>query len=416
MTYLPHQLLASEEATKLLGTLGYVYIAGKPRSGKTLTSIKVAENTTTKGNWLILTTKNAITGWDKFLNNKNLVREYTNKYTVTNYEQLGKLTVNSKGKKVVTFKYDSTKYDGIILDEAHNYGVLGKPTSRALILKVFSKEIKYMIYLSGTAIVESACGIYHQTWYGKTNPYSNFKKFYDFHRVYGIPCILPLGGRSIQQYHKFKPELVDSINNFTIYMTQEDAGISKELQAVDKVHYIDLTTDTKTLYNKVVKEKLVTINGIDIVCDSTMKLRTTLHMIEGGTVKQEDTYITLGNTEKIEYIKNTFDLTKNTGIMCHFIQERKLLAEKLPMCIIYSSTSHSEGVDLSHLDNFIIYSSDYRGSKFIQRRDRIVNINGSKSLVVHHLLVKDSISEQVYNKVSKKLDFNNATYISKYLI
>lgn len=133
-------------------------------------------------------------------------------------------------------------------------------------------------------------------------------------------------------------------------------------------------------------------------------------MLEGGIAKVDEDYIELGNTEKIDYIKSTFGDTEDVGIMCHFIGERKLLAKHFKNASIYSSTSHAEGVDLSHLKHFVILSSGYSGSKFIQRRDRVVNINGSNSTIVNHILVKKAISEQVYKKVSKKEDFNNSTY------
>ena len=56
-------------------------------------------------------------------------------------------------------------------------------------------------------------------------------------------------------------------------------------------------------------------------------------------------------------------------------------------------------------------SSGYSGAKFIQRRDRVVNINGSNTTIVNHILVRGGISEQVYKQVSKKEDFNNSTYV-----
>ena len=54
--------------------------------------------------------------------------------------------------------------------------------------------------------------------------------------------------------------------------------------------------------------------------------------------------------------------------------------------------------------------SDYSGAKHIQRRERIININGSNTLKVIFLLVKGAISQQVYATTSKKLDFNNAMF------
>jgi len=114
--------------------------------------------------------------------------------------------------------------------------------------------------------------------------------------------------------------------------------------------------------------------------------------------------------EVIKYIKENFDLSKPTVIMSHFVHQQEMLKKFFPNIEIASSNSKAEGVDYSWAENFIILSSDYSGAKFIQRRDRIVNIKGSNTTIVNHILVKNAISEQVYKKVSKKEDFNNSTY------
>jgi hypothetical protein len=261
----------------------------------------------------------------------------------------------------------------------------------------------------------------------KYSPFK-YKNFYDYFRVYGKAYYIKVGGREIQQYDKANEKvLMPIINAFTIYMTQDDAGISKDVQAKDVLHYVELGKYTKELYNKIQKDNIARVysgylsapsdnNYYDLVCDSTMKLRTSLHMLEGGVVKIDDDYIELGNKEKIDYVLQNFGDTKDVGIMCHFVGERIMLNKYFKYANIYSSTSHAEGVDLSHLKHFIIFSSGYSGSKFIQRRDRIVNINGSNTTIVNHLLVKGGISEQVYKKVSKKEDFNNSTYIKDTLV
>ena len=269
------------------------------------------------------------------------------------------------------------------------------------------------IHLSGTAIVESPMSIYHQMFISKYNPFKEFKNFYDFHRTYGIPTILHFGGREVKDYSVAKSELLDKINEFTIYMTQEDANIDSSLQARDVLHYIKLEDKTKELYNKLQKDRILKIGDKLLVADTTMKLRTSLHMIESGVAKIDDEYIFLGNTEKIDYIKKTFGDNEDTGIMCHFVGERMLLKKYFKKAKIYSSSSHAEGVDLSYLKHFVILSSDYSGAKFIQRRERIVNISGSNTLKVNHILVKNAISDQVYSITSKKMDFNNSTYEDK---
>lgn len=393
MTPFQHQIEKAAECFLILKELGYVYLAGKPRSGKTLTAILTAETSTLINSVLVITKKAAIAGWEKFTTNKNLNLKH--KYTVTNYEQAHKL--NPK------------LYDLVIIDESHNLGTLGKPSLRIKTIQALCKNLPH-IHLSGTAIVESPNGIYHQMEISKFTPFGH-KNFYDFFREYGIPYYIKVGGREITQYDRCDiNKLMPVINKFTVYMTQEDAGISKDLQAVDKLHYIELNDATKALYNELQEHQIITINDKELVCDTTMKLRVSLHMIESGVAKIGEDYIDLGNNEKIDYILNTFGDNELTGIMCHFIGEQIKLKKVFKKASIYSSSSHAEGVDLSHLENFVILSSDYSGSKFIQRRDRIVNINGSKSLTVHHILVKNAISDKVYAKVSKKEDFNNSTY------
>lgn len=400
-----HQIEKSEECWYHLKTKGYVYLAGKPRSGKTLTAILIAEKSTLINSVLVLTKKAALGGWEKFTTNKELNLKH--EYTVTNYEQAHKLK--------------SSDYQLVIIDESHNLGTLGKPSLRIKTIQKLCRDLPH-IHLSGTAIVESPNGIYHQMAISTFTPFMH-KNFYDFFREYGMPYYIKAGGREITQYDKCDlNKLMPIINDFTVYMTQEDAGISKELQAVDKLHYIELNDDTKELYNKLQEDNIVDIWSnmftsigepvfkLQLVCDTTMKLRTSLHMLESGVAKVGENYTDLGNNEKINYILTNFGDKETTGIMCHFIGEQLKLKSMFKNAQIYSSNAHAEGVDLSHLENFIILSSDYSGSKFIQRRDRIVNVNGSNTLTVHHILVKKAISEQVYKRVSKKEDFNNSTY------
>ncbi|HED5116014.1 TPA: hypothetical protein R4958_001416 [Campylobacter jejuni] len=391
MKPLSHQIEKSKELYELLKNLGYAYLAGKPRSGKTLTAILTCEMCNDNiQKILVLTKKNAIEGWNKVLD----AFEHKKNYTVTNYEQVAKL---------------SPIYDFIIIDESHNIGTFPRPSQRYMAIKKIAKNIPHL-HLSGTAIIESPCGIFHQMHISKYSPFP-YRTFYDFHAVYGEYYTKFISGRQINCYDKAKPELLSIINKFTVYMTQESAGISSDLQAKDKTHYIELSAKTKQIYNDLLKKKVLEINGRILACDTTMKLRIALHQIEGGTIKIGDEYIDLDNKEKVDYIKRRFGDFEDVGIMCHFREEANKLRKHFSKAKIYSSSAHAEGVDLSNLRYFIIYSSDYSGAKFVQRRERIININGSKTLYVHHLLVRKAISDQVYKAVKNKMDFNNSTYM-----
>lgn len=408
----PHQIKFADACWDILKQKGYVYLSGKPRSGKTLTAILVAEKSSRNLRVLVLTKKNAISGWTKFITS-----DLKQTYHVTNYEAIGKWDTV---KRKAVLKLNPSDYDLVILDESHNLGTLGKPSGRIKTVKALCYDLPH-INLSGTPIVESPNSIFHQMFISKYSPFK-YVNFYKFFAEYGRPYTIKAAGRDIQQYDRYKPKLLEEINKFTVYMTQEDAGISKDMQATDAIHYVTLKDSTKALYNKLMKDKVIELTldsdlgeSVTIVGDSTMKLRMALHMLESGVVKDSylegnDAYIDIGNSEKIDYIYNTFGDTEDVGIMAHFIGERVKLKNKFKRAQIYSSTSHAEGVDLSHLKHFVILSSDYRGSKFIQRRERIVNMSGTASTTVNHIVVKGAISEQVYNSVSKKMDFNNKVF------
>ena len=112
----PHQIEKAEACWEILKSKGYVYLAGKPRSGKTLTALLIAEKSSSKvSNVIILTTKKAIPGWERFLSDTEL--GLTKNYTVTNYEQVGRITGNKYNMKL-----DGSNYQLAIIDESHNLG------------------------------------------------------------------------------------------------------------------------------------------------------------------------------------------------------------------------------------------------------------------------------------------------------
>lgn len=392
MQPLKHQIEKSKDCLEIINNMGMCYLQGLPRSGKTLTSILVAEQLEDVKNILVLTKKNAISGWEKFH------KLMTKNYKITNYEQIGKLN-----------KQD---YDFVIIDESHNLSAFPKPSGRTKLIKDLAYD-KKVILLSGTAIVESPSGIYHQCYITKYSPFSEFKSFYQFHKEWGLPYEKFIAGRNLKFYDKCKPEIVEEINKFSVYMTQKDANIN--IEAEDELHYIDLEERTKKIYNHLQKKKVVSVydvNGkiIKIVCDSTMKLKVSLHSLEGGTIKCEDEYIEIGNLEKINYIKKHFEDSFDTVIMSHFVGERELLKKHFKKAQILSSMANSQGIDCSHAKHFIVYSESYSGSHHIQLRERIINVNGSKTNKVIYLLVKNGISDQVYKVTSNKKNFNDSLY------
>ena len=256
----PHQSIFAEKIWDILKKLGYVYLAGKPRSGKTYTSILCAEKSDKINKVLVLTKINAIPGWNKFIVDNETLKH---KYMVINYEQLASYeTVThsktgrkfKKPKKIIHLKLNPKAFDLVIVDESHNTGGVGKPSLRHQAIRAMCSQMPH-IHLSGTAIVESPCSIYYQMNISKFSPFRH-NDFYSFHREFGTPYFIEVHGMEKKQYDRANEKLMPYINQFTVYMTQEDAGIDKSLQAVDKPHYIQLNAATQALYNTIMKDNI----------------------------------------------------------------------------------------------------------------------------------------------------------------
>ena len=136
----------------IIGEHGFVYLAMEVRTGKTLTSLGIAEGMQVES-VLFITKKKAISSIEddyKMLNPPF-------KIVVINYESLHKV----KGS-----------FDLIVLDEAHCIGAFPKPSLRALqVKKLIQKNSPLVILLSGTPTPESYSQMYHQVYAIPGNPF-----------------------------------------------------------------------------------------------------------------------------------------------------------------------------------------------------------------------------------------------------
>lgn len=386
--YLPHQIRAASETEQLLRQHGLAYIFGEPRSGKTRTALKIAHDIGAK-NVLVLTPKAAISGWEK----EQAAVGYNAPITVTNYEQAPKLRA---------------EYDLVIIDEAHRLGKVGKPTQRVKDIRAITGNAR-CLYLSGTPIVETPLAIYYQ-WIVCRHTPLRFKNFYEFFRHYGVPSMIRLHGRWVEQYKKSKPELLEKIEPYIVRMTQADAGIPDSVQARDKLHVVSLERETHKLIKTIQEDKVASIAGEVVAFDSDIKERMAVHQVECGALRIDDQIVELANNEVIEYLLRTFGDSTDVALMAHFHSTRQKLERHFKRAHIYSSTAHAEGVDLSHYRHFVIVNADYSGAKFVQRRERLVNVTKTGESVVHHIVTNGGVSSLVYEMTSKKRDFNLKCY------
>lgn len=386
----PHQVSLSKVALVKLKELGWVYFATEERTGKTIAAILTCEATKAT-TVLVVTKKRALTGWLETLANL----PHKKVYTVTNYHQVNKVTKS---------------HDIVILDEAHNYiSSFPKRSKLWKEIKAVAKG-KPIIYISATPYAQGPQLIYNQLAICDYSPFLAWPTGYAWFKTYGVPTPLYLSGRCVESYTKFKDEdIYKAIDKGFITKTRAELGFEHEPE--DQLHYIDLSDATRNAYNILLKQKVLTINGLELVCDTSIKLRMALHMLEGGTVKVDDTYMSLGVCEKINYILATWQDTSDLVIMYQYKQEGIRLREAFAKAEVLQATSYAEGVDLSMYKHLVIYSQDFSTARYTQRRARQANKLRAEPIIVHFLLVKNGISAQVYDTVvSKKSNFIDSMF------
>ena len=280
-----HQIDIANKAYQVLKEHMIVYLAMEERTGKTLTSILVCEQTKAE-RILIITKKRALDGWDDTFRRFDVKKSYT----AINYESLHKLT--------------NTKFDLVIIDEAHS-NLSAYPKVGTIWKKVYTlTKGKPIIFLSATPSAQTYAQLYHQMKLSSWSPWIKYKNFYEWHRTYGIYKAIYAVGRQILQYDEVKIDMVEAdVQNLFISYTRQELGFEHEPN--DIIHYIEMHDYTKKLYNELNKDSI--IKSLSYVADTPMKLLQGLYQIEGGTLKIDDSNsISLQNKEKADFIMQTF--------------------------------------------------------------------------------------------------------------
>jgi len=381
----------AKEGLAILRKNGLVYLAMEERTGKTLTAILIAEEANVN-KVLVITKPKPLKDWLKTLK----AFKHAKHFDVDTYHQVHKI--------------DFSSYDLVILDESHNFiSAFPKPgaTWKELKPKLVDKPL---IYISATPYSQGPQMLYHQFSLSSWSPWASYKTFYSWFRTYGQPYEIDVQGRKITQYNRCDRErILACVSHLFIIKTRKELNFEHEPQ--DKVHYVELAPETKELYNTIVDDKIVQLPDFLLVCDTVSKERTSLHQLEGGTMKCDSIYTVLENTEKIDYILKHFGDTSDMVIMFNYKAELVKLSKHFKNATILQATSYAEGIDLHRYKHLIVYSQDFSTARHTQRRARQCNMQREEPIIVHYLLVKKALSEQVYKTVSlNKRNFVDSVY------
>ena len=388
--------------TEILNKFGFLYLAMEVRTGKTLTSLGIAEKISSS-NVLFLTKKKAVSSIQKDYELFNPPYHLT----VTNYESLHKI--------------ESTDWDLIICDEAHSLGAFPKPNKRAEQVKELIRIAKAkVILLSGTPTPESYSQMYHQVYGIPNNPFSQFKNFYRFCDNFVKVTSKIINGLSMNDYSKGLDTIIQEMEPFTINYTQEEAGFISKI--TEEVFEVELKESTYKLIKNLTRDLVVQGKEEVILGDTPVKLMMKLHQLYSGTVKFESGNSMVLDTSKAEYIKETWEGCQ-IAIFYKFKEELEALKqvfgdelttelsvfEDTYKSIALQIVSGREGISLKKAEYLVYYNIDFSATSYWQSRDRMTTKDRPEN-EVFWIFSKGGIEHEIYKAVTKKKDYTLAHF------
>lgn len=392
-----YQLDISNRAYECIKQNGFVYLAMEVRTGKTLTSLSVADKCNAK-NVLFITKKKAISSIQ------------------TDYDML------KPSYKIVVINYESlhlveeAPFDFIIVDEAHSLGAFPKPSGRSLAVKELVNKYKApVVFLSGTPTPESYSQMYHQVWCIPNNPFKKCANFYKFSAEYVDVKQKKVNGMIIRDYSFGRETILDKMKPYTLTYTQQEAGYVTKVK--EEILYVTMKPSTYNMINRLKKDLVIEGKEETILADTPVKLMSKLHQMYSGTIKFESGNSMVIDTSKAEFIKSNFEGCK-IGIFYKFKQElealKKVFGDELTTELDeFNSTwknialqivSGREGISLKKADYLVYYNIDFSATSYWQSRDRMTTTDRLTNQI-YWVFAENGIEDMIYKAVSDKKDY-----------
>jgi hypothetical protein len=390
------------KGTEIVTKYGFVYLAMEVRTGKTLTSLGIAEKINSS-NVLFLTKKKAISSIQKDYELLNPPYHLT----VTNYESLHKI--------------ENRGWDLIICDEAHSMGAFAKPSKRAVQVKdlIWIKKAN-VILLSGTPTPESYSQMYHQVYGIPNNPFKEYKTFYKFCSKFVVIKTKMINGLVMNDYSNGMYTILEEMEPFMINYTQAEAGFIAE--TIEEVFEVELKESTYSLIKRLKRDLIVQGKEEVVLGDTPVKLMSKMHQLYSGTVKFESGKSMVIDTTKAEFIKSQWEGCQ-IGIFYKFKEELEALKqvfgdELTTELSVFEDTyknialqivSGREGISLKKAEYLVYYNIDFSATSYWQSKDRMTTKDRPKN-EVFWIFSKGGIEEQIYKAVTKKKDYTLAHF------
>lgn len=396
MEFRDYQKEIIDKGIDVLGEHGFVYIAMEVRTGKTLTSMGIAEGMEMRS-MLFITKKKAISS----IESDYQMYGPSFDIQVINYESLHKI----KGT-----------FDIIVLDEAHGMGAFPKPSKRSKQVKILiQKNDPLVILLSGTPTPESYSQMYHQIYSIPGNPFKKYKNFYRFCDDHVNVTQRPINGLYIKDYSKGRATIMDAMQPYFISFSQKEAGF--KVDTIENILHVKMSNITHNIARQLKKNLVVEGKDEVILADTPVKLMMKLHQIYSGTVKFESGASQILDFTKAEFIKDQFK-GKKIGIFYKFKEELNALKEVFQdnltadlkefvntgKNIALQIVSGREGISLRQAECLVYYNIDFSATSYWQSRDRMTTKERLKN-DVYWIFSQGGIEDDIYKAVINKKDY-----------
>lgn len=404
-----YQQANADKAYKILKELHIVYLAMEMRTGKTLTSLKVAE---------MLGKKNVL-----FITKKKAIKSIEKDYALLNPSYQLKI-INDHFSKI---EKEKPEYDLYITDESHSFGAFPKASNRTKHLKKLIGKTD-LILLSGTPSPETyGSQLFHQFYLSEWNPF-NIDNFYKWAKLYINIKEKYINGGKINDYSDAKVnEIMRVVEKYFITCTQEDAGFTENI--TEQVHNVSIDPKIFQLINILRTQKMYQFKNSEdtIICDTAAKEQQKIHQLCSGTIITTDGEYKVLDYSKANYIKKTFE-GKKIAIFYLFQSEGKVLREvftnhtdnpeefnksndKIFICQVVSG---SMGVNLSTADDLIFYNIHHSSVQYWQARARLSDFTRKRASNIHWIFANNGIEHKIYDAVIKKKDYTVHFYRKDY--
>jgi len=405
-----YQLDIIERGTDILLSHSILYLAMEVRTGKTLTSLNIAENAGATS-VLFVTKKKAMSSIEKDYES----RKFTFELDLLNYEALHKLSPD-----------DIAGYDLVICDEAHCLGAFPKPSLRTQQLKKLVGT-KLLILLSGTPTPESHSQMYMQMYISEHSPWKQYRNFYAWAKDYVTVRKKYVYNRELNDYsHADRGRIDSDMKHLMISFTQEEAGFVQSIEEVRmEVKMKDATYDA---IRRLLRDNLLKTSQGMVIADTAAKLQQKAHQMYSGTVIiDEADDLTEGETKaqvfdvtKAEFIRDNFKGQK-IAIFYKFKAEEHMLYLVFGQRItkdsdefnqsgadrVYISQIQSgrEGVNLSSADCIVMLNIDFSAVSYFQARARLQSKDRERPAMVYWIMAQGGIEQKIYERVQDKKDY-----------